>query len=383
MISSLGEASVASIGVANQYFFLFSMSLSGLAGGAGVFISQFYGKDDISNIRKVTGFSVVLAIILSLIFLIPVLIVPNSIINIFSFDPEVIELCGAYFSIIIFCYPLIAVSTVFSMGSRSVRNPMLGMVCSSIALLVNIILNYGLIFGKLGLPRLGVRGSALATLIARIIELLLILGYVYFIKKDYALKFKVKDLKRIDSAFIKIFTSKSFPIFLNDTTWAIGTVLYSVAYSKAGTSAIATSQIATTTGNFFIITGVCIAIGASIMLGNELGADHIDRAIIYAKKFSVLVFITGLIFGGLLILNIPFLLKIFSVSNHLVPDMTKIFIIMGILMALKSFNTLIIIGVLRSGGDTKYALALELGCMWLVSLPLTFIAAIMGAPIYV
>lgn len=382
MISSLGEASVASIGVANQFFFLFSMSLSGISGGAGVFISQFYGKNDVANIRKVTGFSVLLAIILSLIFLVPALVIPTSIINIFSYDPEVIKLCIDYLSIVIFCYPLIAISTIFSTGSRGVRNPNLGMVCSVIALGINIILNYGLIFGNLGLPRLGVKGAALATLIARIIELCLILGYVYFIKKDYILKFGIKELKLIDSAFTKIFISKSFPIFLNDTTWAIGTVLYSVAYSKAGTSAIAASQIATSTGNFFIMTAVCIAIGASIMLGNELGADHIDRAIVYAKKFSILVFVTGLIFGGLLILNIPMLMNIFSVSSDLISDMTKIFIIMGALMALKSFNTLVVIGILRSGGDTKYALALELGCMWLVSLPLTFLGAIKGAPIY-
>ncbi len=119
------------------------------------------------------------------------------------------------------------------------------------------------------------------------------------------------------------------------------------------------------------------------MLGNELGADNIDRAVIYAKKFSILVFGAGLILGVLLIFNIPFLMKIFSVEIHLVSDMTKIFTIMGVLMALKSFNTLIVIGILRSGGDTKYALMLELGCMWLVSLPLTFLAAIKGAPIYI
>ena len=383
MISSLGETSVASIGVANQFFFLFSMSLSGITGGAGVFISQFYGKGDITNIRKVTAFSTILSIVLSLVFFIPVLVIPTSIINIFSYDPEVIKLCTEYFSIVVFCYPLIAISTVFSMGSRSVRNPKLGMFCSLVALVVNIILNYGLIFGNLGLPMLGVKGAALATVIARMVELILILGYVYFAKKDYILKFGLTELKLIDKTFINSFLSKSLPIFLNDSTWAIGTILYSVAYSKAGTSAIAASQIATSTGNFFIITAVCIAIGASIMLGNELGADHLDRAIVYAKKFSSLTFLAGLIFGGLLILNIPLLLKIFSVSESLAPDMTKIFIIMGIMMALKSFNTLVVIGILRSGGDTKYALFLELGCMWLASIPLTFFAAFNGAPIYV
>ncbi len=383
MISSLGETSVASIGVANQFFFLFSMSLAGITGGAGVFISQFFGKNDINNIRKVTGFSTILASILSLIFFIPALIIPTKIINIFSYDPEVIKQCSEYFSIVVFCYPLIAISTVFSMGSRGVRNPKLGMFCSAIALFVNIILNYGLIFGKLGLPAMGVKGAALATVIARIVELMLIVSYVYFIKKDYILRFGIKDLKSIKSDFINTLLAKSLPIFLNDSLWAVGTVLYSVAYSKAGTSAIAASQIATSTGNFFIMTAGCIANGAAIMLGNELGADQIKRAITYAKKFSVLVILAGLLFGILLILNIPVLLKIFTVSDNLAPDIKKIFFIMGILMALKSFNVLLIIGILRSGGDTKYALFLELGCMWLVSIPLTFIAALKGAPIYI
>lgn len=383
MISSLGEASVASIGVANQYFFLFSMTLSGLTGGAGLFISQFFGKNDVNNIKKVTGLNVLLGIILGLLFFIPAFIFPKLIIHFFSYDPEVVKLCIEYFSIISFCYPLIAISTVFSMGSRSVRNPHLGMICSAIALVSNIILNYGLIFGNLGLPALGVRGAAIATVIARVIEFSLLIGYVYIIKTDYILKFNMKNLKSIDKQFIDTFLSKSMPILLNDSCWAIGTVLYSVAYAKAGTSAIAASQIATSTGNFFIMTAVCVAIGASIMLGNELGADNKDVAINYAKKFSKIVFIVGTIFGVLLILNIPMLLKMFSVSDSLAPDIIKIFVIMGILMGLKSFNTLLIIGILRSGGDTKYALYLELGCMWLVSLPLTFVFAIKGAPIYV
>ena len=152
MISSLGEASVAAIGVANQYFFLFNMALSGIVGGAGVFISQFYGKNDKNNIKKTTSFTTLLAIILSVIFVFLATIFPTNIINIFSKDNEVVKLCVDYFKVIVFCYPLIAISTVFSMGSRSVRNPKLGMICSSIALIVNIILNYCLIFGNLGFP---------------------------------------------------------------------------------------------------------------------------------------------------------------------------------------------------------------------------------------
>ena len=383
MISSLGEISIASIGIANQFFFLFNMSIGGISGGAVIFISQFFGKNDDISIKKVIGFSCILGLFISLIFSFFALFSPETIINIFSNDESVVNYTKEYFSIIGFSYPIIAISTIFSMSSRAIRNPKLGMICSLIALFVNIILNYLLIFGKFGFPQMGVKGASLATLIARIVEFTLIISYVYFYKKDYLLKFNINHIKMLDFEFIKSFLSRSLPVFINDTSWAVGTVLYSVAYSKAGTSAIAASQIASSTGNFFIVTAVCIAIGSSIMLGNELGANKIETAISYAKKFSLLVILVGIILGGLLILNIPLLIKMFSVKGYLVDDITKIFTIMGILLVFRAFNTFIIIGVLRSGGDTKYSLLLELSCMWFVSLPLTFFAAYNGAPIYI
>lgn len=383
MVGGLGEISVASIGIANQYFFLYNMALSGIIGGASLFIAQFYGKNDKLNIRKITGLSVISALMIGITFMIVALFSPKFIIYFFSKDLDVIKVATNYFSIIGFCYPIIAISNVFSMGSRSIRNPKLGMICSTISLFINIILNYVFIFGKLGMPALGASGAAIATVIARIIELILLVSYIYFIKDDYELRFTFKDIKLINKDLLKAYISKTTPTFLNDTLWAFGTVLYAVAYSKAGTSAIAASQIASSTGNFFIVTAVCVAIGSSIMIGNELGADNIKKAIHYSKKFAILVTLVGAIFGLLLIISIPGLIKLFSVSDQLMPDIKKIFVIMGILMAIKTFNTFIIIGVLRSGGDTKYALFLEMGCMWIVSLPLTFFAAYKGLPIYI
>ena len=383
MVGGLGEISVASIGIANQYFFLYNMALSGIIGGASLFIAQFYGKNDKLNIRKITGLSVISALMIGITFMIVALFSPKFIIYFFSKDLDVIKVATNYFSIIGFCYPIIAISNVFSMGSRSIRNPKLGMICSTISLFINIILNYVFIFGKLGMPALGASGAAIATVIARIIELILLVSYIYFIKDDYELRFTFKDIKLINKDLLKAYISKTTPTFLNDTLWAFGTVLYAVAYSKAGTSAIAASQIASSTGNFFIVTAVCVAIGSSIMIGNELGADNIKKAIHYSKKFAILVTLVGAIFGLLLIISIPGLIKLFSVSDQLMPDIKKIFVILGILMALKTFNTFIIIGVLRSGGDTKYALFLEMGCMWIVSLPLTFFAAYKGLPIYI
>lgn len=382
MISSLGEVSVASVGIANQYFFLFNMCLSGILGGSGMFISQFLGKDDKTNIKKVTALSILLGLLISMPFFLIALIYPESVIHIFSHDAEVVRQCREYLNVIVWCYPMIAVSIGFGVCSRSIKNPALGMKCSAIAIIVNVFFNYSLILGNFGFPALGVRGAAIATVIARSVEVVLMVGYVYIYKKDYLLKFGFRHFRLMDKGFISAYYSKSMPVFLNDALWAIATVCYSVAYAMAGTSAIAASQIATTTSNFFIITAVCLAIGSSIMLGNELGSNHIDRALEYAKKLGILVAIAGFVMGMLLIAAIPVLLVIFNVTPHLEPDIRKIFTIMGIMMALRSFNTFIIVGALRSGGDTKAALIIEMGSMWFVSVPLTFAAAYLGAPIY-
>ena len=142
MVGGLGEVSVASIGIANQYFFLYNMALSGIIGWAGLFIAQFYGKNDKDNIRKITALSVISSLVLGILFLLIAVFSPKFIINFFSHDEKVIKVAIDYFSIIGFCYPIIAISNVFSMGSRSIRNPRLGMVCSTISLTINIILNY-------------------------------------------------------------------------------------------------------------------------------------------------------------------------------------------------------------------------------------------------
>ena len=142
MVGGLGEVSVASIGIANQYFFLYNMALSGIIGGAALFIAQFYGKSDKDNIRKITALSVISSLVLGIIFMLVAIFSPKFIINFFSQDEQVIKVAVNYFLIIGFCYPIIAINNVFSMGSRSIRNPKLGMICSTISLSINIILNY-------------------------------------------------------------------------------------------------------------------------------------------------------------------------------------------------------------------------------------------------
>ena len=172
-------------------------------------------------------------------------------------------------------------------------------------------------------------------------------------------------------------------MFTNDVVWAIGTIAYTVAYSVAGTEAIAAGQIAGTTSNLFLLISICIANGGSIMLGIELGSGRIEMAITYAKKLGILVFATGLAMGGCLFLTIPGLISIFHVAPDHIAVMTKVFKVIGALMALKSINTFIVISVLRSGGDTKFAVIVEVISMWLFSIPATFYGAYHGYEMWI
>lgn len=383
MISSLGSASIAAVGIANQFFFLYSMAIIGVTSGASVFISQFFGKNDLDNIKKVTGFAVIAALLFSVIFFLFAVLGPGYLVGIFSKDTAVIGPAIDYFKIIAFAYPLIAITMSLSICSRSVRRPYLGMVSSAIALVVNVILNYGLILGNLGMPAMGVSGAAIATCSARVVEVIIVVGYIYVIEKNHELKFNIKHLKSITWDFMRQFLNKSVPIFMNDVSWAIGTIAYTVAYSVAGTEAIASGQIAGTTSNLFLLVSICLASGGAIMIGIELGSGRIEIAVKYAKKLAALIFSTGLIMGILLILSIPVLINIFHIAPSNIDVMKKVFMVIGALMALKSLNTFIVIAVLRSGGDTKFAMTVEIISMWVFAIPATFYGAYHGYAMWV
>lgn len=383
MISSLGSAAIAAVGIANQFFFLYNMALSGIASGATVFISQFFGKNDKESIKKIAGFTTLISLGFGILFALIAKLAPHILVGIFSKDPLVVNPAIDYFNTIAYAYPLIAISMALSMCSRAVRRPFLGMAASSIALIVNIILNYGLILGNLGMPALGVTGAAVATCAARIVEIIIVVGYIFVIEKNHILKFKIKHIRSITKEFLNQFLEKSIPIFLNEFVWAVGTIAYTVAYSLAGTEAIASGQIAGTTSNLFLLISICIANGGAIMIGIELGSGRIAMAIKYAKKLGILIFIAGLAMGGVLILSIPGLIKLFHISATQIPVMRKVFIVIGSLMALKSLNTFAIISVLRSGGDAHFAMVVEIVGMWLCSIPITFYGAAHGYEMWI
>ncbi|SKC46052.1 MATE family efflux transporter [Maledivibacter halophilus] len=381
MIGKLGEESVAALGIANQYFFLFNIIVMGIFSGCNVLISQFWGKKDIVNIRKVLGISLVLGLSVSIIFTFAARFFSVEIISIFNKDKMVMNLGKSYLSVVSISYIFIAVSLAFGIGSRGVQKAFLPMICSSFALIVNIFFNYVLIFGKFNMPAMGVRGAAVATLIARICEMTLILILIY--KRKHVLNASVKEMLEFDSGFFKDTMKVAVPVVVNEICWGLGMVIYSVIYGNMGTKAIAAVQICMTIQNMFFIILFAVSNAACVMVGNEVGKDDFEKAKDYSKKLIKICSILSLVMALALSLSSRSILSIYNVSHEVYDNALFMLLITAFILPVRFMNVLLIVGILRGGGDTSYILKIELGTMWLIGVPLCLIGAFfMKIPVY-
>jgi putative MATE family efflux protein len=376
MITSLGKESLAAVGLANQVFFFYSVTIFGVATGSSIFISQFWGKKDHKNIGRIMGISLAIVIILGIIFTLAAIFAPEQIMKFFSNDTEVILLGVDYLRIVSLSYIVTGISFTYAIASRSIGQAKMPMVTSMVSFITNAIFNYLLIFGKFGFPKLGIEGAAYGTIIARLVEISLILFSIYS-NKNNPLAQNIKNMIDWSGDFIRKYFKTAYPVILNEAFWSLGTVLYSLAYAKIGTEAAAAVQILNTVQNIFMVAMRGLANACTVMVGNKIGADEEDEAIKYANSYMILSVAIGLIMGVILLMSADVILLFF---RNLTPDVydssKKLLIVLAIFFAIKSFNGTLIVGVLRGGGDTKFSMILEMGAVWLVGVPLAFLGAL-------
>lgn len=373
MVGKLGEVEIASVGIANQYFFFFTMILIGICAGCSVFISQYWGKKDYSNIKRIFGLGLISVLFVAIVFMIIGFVNSEGIISLFNKDSRVIDLGGKYLYIVSFSYIFTAVTFIYGFSLRSIGNTVAPLIVNILALLCNVILNYILIFGKLGAPALGVEGAALATLIARVIEAIVLVFMVYKEKGVFAAS--LSELKDINARFFRKSYSIILPVLLNDVLWAMASLIYSVVYGRMGTGATATIQIANTVSNMFMVVTFGMANASSIMIGNSIGEGNEDQTIDNAKRFLWVSLFAGMILGLALALSSPFILNLFNVSDEVRSSTLIILYIISFIFIIRFMGIVIIVGILRGAGDAKRSLIIEGSTMWLIGVPLTILGA--------
>lgn len=374
IIGGLGEYAIAGVGIANQYFFLLNLVLFGVVSGSSIFTAQYYGDNDIPNIKRILGISILTSGTAAFIFFIVGFFFNSQIMSIFSTDKVVISIGSEYLRIIVFSYVITAITFSYSFTLRSIGQVKIPMIISVIALAINTILNYLLVYGYFGMPKLGTNGSAIATLIARTIEMILMITVVYSQKLIIAAK--VREMLDLSIDFVKNFFKITAPVILNESMWSLGVSMYAIVYARMGTEVIASTNISATIERITWVIFMGLGNACAVMIGNKIGEGNKDEAYLLAKRFIVLCPILAILAGLIVFFTSGWTLSVYKVSPTVYNYSHNILMVFSIFLIAKVINYVSVIGIFRSGGDTKFSLILDTAGVWLIGVPLAFLGGL-------
>ncbi len=383
MIGTIGEAAIAAVGAAGRIFFIFIVSVFGIYSAGGIFTSQYWGAKNLKALHQIMGIMMIFGLSLAIIMALLVLLLPYQIMRLFSADPVVINYGMQYLRIVAPSFILSAITFLYAYVSRSIHMTKYPLYISIISVSLNTFLNYVLINGHFGLPRLEVRGAAIATLTARAVEFVIFLALVAILK-NHPLRASLSEMFSFNKSQLVNFVKKGIAVFLNEASWVVGQSVFFIAYGLLGTEALSSVQISLTFSDIFVSLFTGISTACSVMVGNALGANQIELAKKLAKRFvkicNIAALIVSFILGGLALI-IPLVYTHISAETVRLAQWTLV--VIAFYQIPKMYSYIATIGILRSGGDTLFGMIIDLVGVWGIGIPLAFLAAgVWHLPIY-
>lgn len=374
MVGKLSTQALAAVGSANQITMVYLNTVFGFLSGVGVFAVQYWGIRDLKTLRKLLGvaYSVVLAAGVPMTIL--AWVFAPELISIFSKDAEVVAIGTEYMRIAVFTFIITGITFTISYNSRAIAMLKWPTVFNAVAVSVNIFLNWVLIFGKFGMPAMGAKGAAAATLISRVIELSMLLLYVY-LSKGHPLRATLRELK-YEKELLKRVVRTAYPVVLNEFLWILS---FSTTYAIYGQidakgTALAVSQISMTVSDIFMAIFCGIANACMVIVGQELGRGNTDAAFLSAKKCLRLVWAANIICTVGLILSRGFVIGIYDYEPEVNKMIMDTLLVSALTMSPRMLSYTFICGILRPGGDTVWGFFVDAGLNWLLNVPLAFIS---------
>lgn len=372
MVGSISETALGAVTLASQPFFIFSLISFGTASGGGVLVAQYYGKHDSESIQKIVSITICMGTLVSFLFGFFTTLFPHEVMRIFTNVPELVEIGAEYLKIQGFAYFFFGFSNTLIMLMRSTREVKAGLFVTSGAFVLNLFLNWLLIFGHCGFPALGVRGAAIATLAARALECLAMVIYVRFMERH--LNFRFKRLFRFDIPLFKDFLRYSVPVVINETGWSVGVAAQSVVLGHLNATIVAASSIVGTLQQVALVFIFGVAGASAPIIGNRLGGGNLGDAKRYANSLLLAGFFVGIVAATLLFAFKDPILTLYAIPEETV-QLARTFIgIQCVMIILQSYTSPAIVGILRAGGDTVFTSILDIGSLWLFSIPLGYLA---------
>lgn len=381
MVSKLGELSLTAVGLATQSFTIEWMMIFGFCSGCGTFYSQFWGVRDLKNIRKVIGIALMTCFAASLLFFIAGFFFPVQVLSLLTNSKEAAILGADYLKYAAINFVLVALTQPFLAALRVTEQTKIPMYISLSSFFVDVVFNYCLIFGNFGFPKLGVKGAAIATVIARSLELILTI-YIVFIKKNI-ISGKIKEFFNFNWRYVKRVYSNAFATTLNELMWSSAVVAENAAFGHIGVTAYAAVQATATVMDLFQMACFSIGDASLIMVGEHIGRNELDEAKKVSYKLLKTALILSLVVGGLLIMLRKPVISLFTLTELGVFYARRLIVIRAFVIPMNLQSGILLSGTFRAGGDAKFAAITEIITMWLIAVPLAFLGAMVWKlPVY-
>ena len=373
MLGAVGEDALSGASLAGQVQYIMTLFLFGLTSGATVLTAQYWGKGDKDAIEKILGIAVKTAVFVTALFTAAALVAPGLLLRIFTSDPVVIAEGIKYLRIVAFTYVMIGITQAYLYIMRSVERVIVATVVYLLSLICNIIMNSIFIFGLFGLPAMGVSGAALGTLCARILEVVLVAGYARFFNKD--IKLRLRYVIHTDKVLFGDFMKYALPVVINEVMWGLGTAANTAILGHMGSPVVAANSVAQVARQLATVVSFGLSSAAAIYLGKTIGEKKMEHARAYAKRFIGLSLIMGVLGGAVILIASPVASAFLSLSAEAKDYLRIMFFVMSYFVVGQAFNTTMVVGIFRSGGDTRFGLILDVSTMWCCSILLGFLAA--------
>ena len=373
MLGRVGEKVLSGASLAGQIQFIMTLILFGTTSGATVLTAQYWGKKDTRTIEKILGMGMLIGIGGALAFALAAELIPETLLRIYTNDPEVIAEGVKYLRIVALSYVIMAATQVYLYIMRSIERVVIATVVYGASLIVNIIVNAVLIFGLMGFPKMGIEGAAIGTLISRILGLMIVIWYAKF--RNKVVRFHLSDMWNIDKVLLKDFLFYATPVILNELVWGMGSSANTAVIGHLGSAAVAANSVVQVVRELSTVVVFGVSNATAIYLGKTIGERQYELAKAYGRRFAVLSVITGFRAAGIILVSAPAVSRFMTLSPEAKSYLMFMFFVMSYFALCQAINTTLVVGVFRSGGDTRFGLRLDATTMWCCSILLGAIAA--------
>lgn len=379
MLGKLSQDAMPAVSLATQVTFVFNLFMFAFMAGENMFVAQYYGKGDYTGISQVFSLVTKICGCIAVVFLAGTLFFPEQLMRILTNEETLIVLGSEYLRVIGISYVFSGIAQIFLAIMKNCGAVNMSTLINGVMVILNIALNAVFIFGLSGFPKMGIKGAALATVLATVVQFLWSVGYV--LCRIRAVKF---SLRSCEKKLFGRFWQKTVPLLINNLAWGIGFSMYSVIMGHLGTDAVAANGIANISKN--LVVCFCLGLGnaGSIIVGNRLGADRLQEAKEVDETLTKTAIIAGIVSGLVLIALSPFITKMVDLTPTARGYLQKMLLISSYYIAGKSVNCMTIGGIFAAGGDSKFGMLCDSVTLWCIIVPLGCICAfILKLPVMV